>query len=320
MEAQTTNQIGRDMARRPEYMIKTLDPELRCSVQRPAGQCPFVKIPGSNKCYIHGGHAMLKKERNETVKQMKLAAYAGRHGDLFKDSQIYSLRSEVGLVRALTERLINSATSDTEFAGHAPQLAKMLAAAELLVKGCAEVDRIATDYLDRASLIDLTNRLVEVVRQVLCLNADDPTITELTVELMDIVESGATQGTAPKQTVYRLTDNTLSERYETFSKDEKLADLRNEIALARMAIEKILNLANSPAERTMAIDQIFPFLTRIGSMVNTTLKIKLQVGHLLPRPVVISMGSTIIKVLTEHTTPEQQAKISDVVADLLLKE
>lgn len=304
------------MARRPDLMVKAENEEVQCLSHMNGKRCPLRRIEGANGCYMHGGHFVVRAQERAQRHEYDLGRYQARASEFANDSEVYSLASEIGVTRMLLEQLLRNCSDDAQFYSVSPQINSLLATCEHLTLTCVDVEKVLSDHMSKDLLHDTVQVIADIAAKSLGMPANHPLVSELNYALIETIATGGLPQAAPAKTIYKLTDPAQQTRLTKFTSSNRLKSLREEIAIGRLAVEARINSAKTPADRLAMVGAVVPMLNRIGSIIKTTTKLDLQAGHLLPKNIVLAMGSAIIAVLTKHI--KDQAVLS-ILADELLQ-
>jgi hypothetical protein len=162
------------------------DSKYRCQGrgQGPEPQCRFLSmeglvVDGSNpyehdediakgvdRCPKCGGKAQVEKNRKQQVNRYRIKCLEEDLKQQAESGQIKDLRSEVGLSRALLQRLLNTLgeaiNSPTIFA-YSSQLERMIARIESLVLSCQKLEEKTGNNLTVEEAVQYAQRLAAVI-------------------------------------------------------------------------------------------------------------------------------------------------------------
>lgn len=137
----------------------------RCQTNNAVGQCWFFKVEGSDYCLIHGGTAAQKAKKKRDLDMYRLGRYQQRVQELKDDSEIRSLRSEIGILRMLIEDRFNSIQNETELMAHSSAIADMLMKVEKLVSSCTKIEKQLGELLDKGQIVQFGQEVVEIISE-----------------------------------------------------------------------------------------------------------------------------------------------------------
>jgi hypothetical protein len=140
--------------------MKANDPN-RCQWIRADGQCPHEAVDGSAFCKAHAGpkadplrHYMLT---NQVIK-----SGTERHNAV---DEIKSLREEIALTRAMIENRLNMVEGEADFISSMGIVHQYLATVEKLVTSCHRMDTNLGNLLNKTSILNLAQELVNVISE-----------------------------------------------------------------------------------------------------------------------------------------------------------
>lgn len=113
-------------------------------------------------------------------------------------------------------------------------------------------------------------------------------------------------------------------RKNELADDDKIKSLREEIALARMMVEQIVNKCETDVDLILNSSKIADLLMKIDKLVNSCNAIETKMGMLLDRSSIIHIGSMIVEVVAQFiAVPEDREaaalQILDVVTNTIVK-
>lgn len=118
---------------------------------------------------------------------------------------------------------------------------------------------------------------------------------------------------------YHLTEARYRTRLAQLSEHNDVKSLRDEIALARVLIEKRMNLVKSDADLINACGQLNAMLLTVERLVKSAHSIEQSLGVLLARDTVLRLGQSICEILADELKglPDHEELI-DRVTDRLM--
>lgn len=151
-----------------EPLTKTfLDDPNRCQGTTPGGQCEFRAEPGGKYCRLHaplpaklGRHNTSLYDLDETE---YLKSFSDRINMLGYTPQTRSLRSEVGILRATLERLLNAIEDDAGLHFHSGEIIALSARIESLEKTSLALEKELGQLMSLDEAKQLAGELLEVL-------------------------------------------------------------------------------------------------------------------------------------------------------------
>lgn len=132
----------------------------RCQTTIPGGQCPNPALEGHEVCATHVRSGKDRELQHYLITNKLLGTAARRHAGV---AEIKSLRDEIALTRAMVEVLYNSIESQAELVAAMPRIHANILAIEKLVNTCHQMEVRLGDLLDKAALLTLAQRLIEII-------------------------------------------------------------------------------------------------------------------------------------------------------------
>lgn len=136
----------------------------RCKFSFPHEQCWREAEYGSEFCLAHGGKSTEQAEKKrlyhlaEVDNRQRLAELSGHDG-------IKTLREEIGLVRMLIEKQVNSAKGDTELMSRSGSINNLILTLSRLMKDCHTLEVNLGELLSKQTVFRLIQSMCEIVVQ-----------------------------------------------------------------------------------------------------------------------------------------------------------
>jgi len=123
----------------------------------------------------------------------------------------------------------------------------------------------------------------------------------------------------PQKSQYNLSKYRYRTRYGSFLESDELRSLRDEVALARMALEERLNLVTNDAEFVAACGQLNTMFLTVEKLVNTCHRLETSLGSLLSKPALLRIVQQFVDILMEElaSVPDHES-IIDRISDRLI--
>ena len=129
------------------------------------GQCPFVKVDGSDYCPRHGGGVSERLEKKEAVRNYHLTKWQGRVNQLADNAGIKSLNEEVGILRMILENMLNQARDEQELLMFSARASDLVMKIERLVTSCDKMENKMGQLLGKDSVLRLAAQYVEIITE-----------------------------------------------------------------------------------------------------------------------------------------------------------
>ena len=118
---------------------------------------------------------------------------------------------------------------------------------------------------------------------------------------------------------YRLTQ--FKARVQDFSVSPQIKSLREEIGIARLVLENIVNLCKDNTHLLLNSSQISNMVSQIDRLVNSCHKLEISTEQLLDRSKALQLADGILRILSEELDdPTIVAKIASKVGALFVPE
>lgn len=145
----------------------------RCQWITPVGQCTQQALDHSNFCQLHSQGKKSDALRYYHITNHMVADSKLRHNAV---EEIKDLREEIALARALIETRLNLARDENELIASMGVLHQYLATVEKLVSACHRMDTNLGNLLNKSSLLNLAQEIVNIIAEEL---ADIPDREEI---------------------------------------------------------------------------------------------------------------------------------------------
>lgn len=139
------------------------DPE-RCQGIIAHGQCDHKAIPGKQFCAVHIS-STLRHEERKSQRNYRIAKYQARLEEFADNSQVKSLREEIGLLRMLMEEQMNSCQSQTDLLIASSKISDLVLKIEKVVTSCHRLEKSTGALLDKSAAIQLTSTFVQIIAE-----------------------------------------------------------------------------------------------------------------------------------------------------------
>ena len=98
-------------------------------------------------------------------------------------------------------------------------------------------------------------------------------------------------------------------RAAELASSDGIKSLKDEIALLRLLLERILNNINNDSDLLIATPQIADLVTKINNTVLTSHKLESQMGQLMDKEQVVIIANQMVNIIAEHVTDEDKIQI-----------
>jgi len=140
------------------------DPE-RCQGMVKDNQCILKKVEGSRFCAAHGGNKALVAESKAAASRFRLTKWQAQVERFRSDSDLKSLRDEIGILRVLLEERLNHCQTNLDLILHSGPISDLVVKIEKLVKSCHEIDKDFENLLDKTQVIQIAEQIISVISE-----------------------------------------------------------------------------------------------------------------------------------------------------------
>jgi hypothetical protein len=140
-------------------------PSERCEGMSKDGQCPYCKVEGTDYCPRHAANKQLINQRNERLRNYRLAKWKNRVGEFADSPGIKSLRDEIGILRLTLETMLESCNDSMELILYSQRISDLVMKIEKLVVSCDKLENRMGLLLDKQSVLYLAQRYVEIINE-----------------------------------------------------------------------------------------------------------------------------------------------------------
>lgn len=131
----------------------------RCQGIGKHGQCYVKAEPNSKFCRFHTGYAVAAKEK----RNYRLKKWQHRVGEFADNSQIKSLREEIGILRMLLEEVLGKCNSSTELLLHSQKITTLVGQIEKLVVSCHKLEHATGFLMDLDQIMRFADNFLELL-------------------------------------------------------------------------------------------------------------------------------------------------------------
>lgn len=146
-----------------EYIRVDEDDPQRCQGITAKGQCHFKAVDGVEYCPLHGANRQLEAKEKEEVRNLMLSKYRAEIRRLGSSDHVMSLRDEIGVLRMMLERILNSCRGDADLLLFSPQLSELVMKIGKIVTDCHKIEERTGQLLSREELGGFALKVIELV-------------------------------------------------------------------------------------------------------------------------------------------------------------
>ena len=166
----------------------------RCQSMTSNGQCPFLAVPPTEYCVIHGNHEVrhaVDKELYEFTRTEVLA----RLGKFKSHPEAMKLTTELGVLRITLESLLNKCTDNYEFVTNSAMISSLIGSIERTLTANLKLEKHMSSLLSLTQVIQLAQSLYNAV----CHYVIDPDILEkIAQDFENIMQNPPEESSNPK--------------------------------------------------------------------------------------------------------------------------
>ena len=143
------------------------DPK-RCQTRdATSNQCPYIAQEGSIFCPRHIRESQATQAA-KAANMYRLGAYQARVEELSTHSEIKNLRAEIGILRMILEKIIDSCHGeDVNLIAYSGQISDTTLKLRTLISTCHKIDIQLGAMLDRDKVMLIGYKIVEIISEVL---------------------------------------------------------------------------------------------------------------------------------------------------------
>lgn len=182
-----------------EKMDSPTDPH-RCQSASTQGQCDHKGVILNQEayaagteppnygtfCMLHGGNKQIESSQANSLRQYRLTRWQSRLQEFSDSSILKSLREEIGILRILLEERLNFCKDTNDLILTSGPISDLVLKIERVVTSCHKLESRMGQHLDKAAVIQLAGRFVQVISSEL---ADQPErIDSISSKLLDIIK------------------------------------------------------------------------------------------------------------------------------------
>ena len=166
--------------------VKSED-EPQCQATVKTGQCPFRALPGSEYCKMHQGGTKFACARDQQLRNYRLAKWQSRLNEFADNSNIKSLREEIGILRIILEETINKCQDTEELIIYSGKIADNVIKIEKLVSSCHRLELSLGVLLDKTVVLQIADTIIETIgKYITDSNILDKIGNEIIVAIMSV--------------------------------------------------------------------------------------------------------------------------------------
>jgi hypothetical protein len=134
----------------------------RCQAQTEHGQCPFLAVPPTQYCVIHGNHSIRKTE-NDELYEFKRTEVLSRLAKFRQHPDAMKLTTELGILRLTLEALLNKCTDNYEFVTNSATISNLIGSIERTLTANLKLEKHMSSLLSMTQVIAMAQQFFNTV-------------------------------------------------------------------------------------------------------------------------------------------------------------
>lgn len=136
----------------------------RCQgIKHNQGQCINRAAAYSSFCLCHGGNRGAEAHEKKALSNYRLTKWQARLEDKTSQSEIKSLRDEIGILRVLMEETLNKCLTDMDLILQSSKIADLAMKIEKLVASCHKLEGSMGKLMDKSAILQFAAEIVEII-------------------------------------------------------------------------------------------------------------------------------------------------------------
>jgi hypothetical protein len=146
----------------------------RCQSMTENGQCPFLAVPPTEYCVIHGNHSV-RKEETTALYEFTRTEVLDRLKKFRAHPEAMKLTTELGVLRLTLEALLNKCTDNYELVTNSATISSLIGSIERTLTANLKLEKHMNDLLSLTQVIQMAQQFFNVVTQ----HIKDPEVIEV---------------------------------------------------------------------------------------------------------------------------------------------
>lgn len=138
------------------------------------GQCPFLAVPPTQFCPIHGNHT-IRHETEETLYQFNRTEVLHRLQELRKHPAANKLTEELGILRLTLETLLNRCEDNYDLVTNSAAITNLILSIEKTLSTNVKLEQRLNDLLSLEQVIEMAQSFFNVITE----HINDPQILDV---------------------------------------------------------------------------------------------------------------------------------------------
>lgn len=136
----------------------------RCQASVETGQCPFLAVPPTQYCVLHGNHT-IRHEQQEALYQFNRTEMLHRLAKFRAHPDAINLTTELGILRLTLEALLNKCTDNYEFVTQSATITNLVQSIEKTLFTNLKLEKHMSSLLSLQQVIMMAQQFFNVVTQ-----------------------------------------------------------------------------------------------------------------------------------------------------------
>ena len=146
--------------------VRDLDDPDRCTYIKPGeGQCLMKSVEGGDRCKVHGGGRQLQVAKKKQLRAYAKNKWAASIRDNAHDSEIKSLREELGIARIMLNQILNRCNDSHDLLMMSGPIDNMLKTINLIQKTSHTIEKDLDNMLGPEAIEAFGNELFEIIME-----------------------------------------------------------------------------------------------------------------------------------------------------------
>lgn len=128
-------------------------------------ECKYDAVPGGTCCMKHGGNSQLEKIKRNSIQKYYKNQFANQIKVYAEDIGIKSLNEEIGVLRMLLSRRLESCEDAQQLLEASSSLAMLIGQIEKLVSSCTSIEKTLGLLVAKTEVAEFADTVVEIIQR-----------------------------------------------------------------------------------------------------------------------------------------------------------
>ncbi len=143
---------------------RDLDDPNRCGHMKPGeGQCVMLSVEGGTRCKVHGGGTQLQVLKKKQLRAYAKNKWAAQISENANDSEIKSLREELGIARIMLDQLLQRCNDSHDLLMMSTPIDNMLKTINLIQKTSHTIEKDLDNMVGPDTLNKFSEALFTII-------------------------------------------------------------------------------------------------------------------------------------------------------------